>query len=78
MKAEKIMEIEEFTAIDGQSFSTSSEYQHVFFNEQYIKSRFAALVGTGVIYDLTALQLMFGISYYYNFNNPISYIYPGF
>jgi hypothetical protein len=67
--AEKIIDIEEYTTIDGQNFNTSSEYQHVFFNEQYIKSRLAAIIGIGAIYDLTALQLMFEFSYHYSFNN---------
>lgn len=67
--AEKIMDIEENTIIDGQSFNTSSEHQHVFFNNQYIRSRLAAMVEIGAIYDLTVFQLMFGFSYHYCFNN---------
>ena len=67
--AEKVINIDEYISINGQRFKTASEHQHVYFNDQYIKSRFAGIAGTGAIYDLTAMQLMFGVSYHFSLNN---------
>jgi opacity protein-like surface antigen len=67
--AEKILSVEEYTTIDNQNFNTSEQQQHLYVNDQYIRSRIAILAEIGAIYDLTALRIMFGISYNYSFNN---------
>ena len=67
--AEKILTVREYTNIEDQSFNTSTDHQHVYVNDQYVRSRIAALAEIGAIYDLTALQIMFGFSYNYSFNN---------
>ncbi len=67
--AEKLMHVTEITTIDEQDFTTSSEDQHLFYNDQYIKSRLAAVAEIGAIYDLENLQLMLGVGYHYSFNN---------
>lgn len=67
--AEKLMHITEVTTIDSQDFTTSSEDQRLFYNDQYIKSRIAAVGEIGAIYDFNDLQIMFGIGYHFSFNN---------
>lgn len=67
--AEKILHTDEITTIDDQDFTTSSEDQHLFFNDQYIKSRLTAVAEIGIIYPLNDLEIMFGIGYHYSFNN---------
>ena len=63
------MHIDEITTINDQDFTTSSEDQRLFYNDQYIKSRLAAVAEVGAIYNFNDLQIMFGIGYHYNFNN---------
>ena len=69
MGAEKLMHISEVTTINDQDFTTSSEDQRLFYNDQYIKSRLAAVAEIGAIYDFNNLQIMFGIGYHFSFNN---------
>ncbi|MCG8698109.1 MAG: PorT family protein, partial [Bacteroidales bacterium] len=67
--AEKLQEISEFTEFEGVQSTTTTQESRTFTSDQFIRSRISVKGGIGISYHLPWAQIMFDITYHYNFHN---------